>query len=101
MIKLHGPKDGTFVINADLIKRLDEAADTHIELIDGSSYVARETIDEIVNLTRIDRAMVRALADRFLMSGELPGLDGIGIEASPDGPMLRVFGADDPSESRT
>lgn len=96
MIKLHTVHGQTFAINGDLVERVEEFADTHVTLVGGTSYVVTETLDEIVTLVRHDRAIIRALADRYLIEGDLPELPGSephvldhGVAPTPTG--LRAF----------
>jgi flagellar protein FlbD len=53
--RLHG---GTVAVNCDLIERVEAAPDTVVTLVDGSRYVVRETVAEIVDKVRAFRASV-------------------------------------------
>jgi flagellar protein FlbD len=59
--RLHG---GTVAVNCDLIERVEAAPDTVVTLVDGSRYVVRETVAEIVDKVRAFRASVVMLAGR-------------------------------------
>ena len=60
--RLHG---GTVAVNCDLIERVEAAPDTVVTLVDGSRYVVRETVAEIVDKVRAFRASVVLLAGRL------------------------------------
>jgi flagellar protein FlbD len=60
--RLHG---GTVAVNCDLIERVEAAPDTVVTLVDGSRYVVRETVAEIVEKVRAYRASVVMLAGRL------------------------------------
>jgi flagellar protein FlbD len=60
--RLHG---GTVAVNCDLIERVEAAPDTVVTLVDGSRYVVRETVAEIIDKVRAVRASVVMLAGRL------------------------------------
>jgi flagellar protein FlbD len=51
-----------FVLNAELIQRVEGHPDTVITLIDDTKYVVVETVDQVVRETRDYRASVQAVA---------------------------------------
>lgn len=51
-----------FAVNPDLIERIHASPDTTLVLVDGSSYIVTETLDEIIELVARYRAKVIALA---------------------------------------
>ena len=55
-----------FVLNADLVERIDETPDTVITLVDGKKYVVAETLHEVI----ADRP--RATAPRSSPSASVP-----------------------------
>jgi len=65
MIVLTRLSGTAFVLNADLIERLDSTPDTVVTLVDGGRYVVRETVAEIVDKIRDYRASVVMLAGRL------------------------------------
>jgi flagellar protein FlbD len=81
MIILHTIKGQEFAINGGLIERVEQDNETHITLATGTSYMVRESMSEVMNLHREDRAEVRVFADRFIhefgFSGELAGDDAV------------------------
>ena len=62
LTRLNGP---TFALNSDLIERAEATPDTVLTLIDGTKYVVREPVAEIVDRVRQFRASVVALANRL------------------------------------
>ena len=60
--RLHGP---SLAVNCDLIERVEATPDTVLTLVDGSRYVVRETVSEIVDKVRAFRASVVLLAGRL------------------------------------
>ncbi len=51
-----------FAVNPDLIERIHASPDTTLVLVDGSSYIVTESLDEIIELVARYRAKVIALA---------------------------------------
>jgi len=51
-----------FAVNPDLIERIHASPDTTLILVDGSSYIVTEPLDEIIELVARYRAKVIALA---------------------------------------
>jgi len=81
VIVLHTVKGDAFAINAGLIERVEGAAETHVTLVNGTSYLVQEPLDEVVRLHREDRAIVQAMA-----SGHRPiGTPNVGPPV--DGPL--------------
>ena len=62
MTRLHGP---SVAVNCDLIERVEATPDTVLTLVDGSRYVVRETVSEVVDKVRAFRASVVLLAGRL------------------------------------
>jgi flagellar protein FlbD len=60
MISLTRLSGSVFVLNADLIERLDSTPDTVITLVDGKKYVVTETMTEVVDAIRAYRSAVIA-----------------------------------------
>lgn len=60
MISLTRLSGSVFVLNADLIERLDHTPDTVITLVDGKKYVVAETMDEVVAAIRTYRSQLIA-----------------------------------------
>jgi flagellar protein FlbD len=62
LTRLHG---ASVAVNCDLIERVEAAPDTVLTLVDGSRYVVRESIAEVVDKVRAFRASVVGLAGRL------------------------------------
>jgi flagellar protein FlbD len=60
--RLHG---ASMAVNCDLIERVEAAPETVVTLVDGSRYVVRESVSEIVDKIRAFRASVVLLAGRL------------------------------------
>jgi flagellar protein FlbD len=65
MIKLTRRNGNPFVLNAELIKFVEELPDTIITLRDGEKVLVRETADQV-----IDRSLSYARETRFLPESE-------------------------------
>lgn len=60
--RLNGPP---LAINCDLIERAEETPDTVLTLVDGTKYVVRESLEEIIGRIREFRASVVVMAQRL------------------------------------
>ena len=67
MIQLTRLSGAPFVLNADLIERVDRTPDTVITLADGTKYVAAEDIETVVAAVRRHRAEVIALSQILMV----------------------------------
>ncbi len=74
MISLTRLSGSVFVLNADLIERLDSTPDTVITLVDGKKYVVTETMAEVVDAIRAYRSAVIAYS---------------AVAAAPEAPQAR------------
>ena len=54
-----------FALNPDLIERVDETPDTVITLVDGTKYLVRESLDDVVAAVMDYRARLLAAAGAF------------------------------------
>jgi flagellar protein FlbD len=68
MIRLTRLSGSSFVLNSDLIERIDETPDTVITLGDGTNYVATESVDAVVRAIRLHRAEIIALSETVRIS---------------------------------
>lgn len=68
MIMLTRLSGSVFVLNADLIERLDCTPDTVVTLVDGKKYVVAEDLAEIVALIRSWRGEI--IATSSLIGGD-------------------------------
>jgi flagellar protein FlbD len=62
MIVVTNLQGSMLALNCDLIERVEAASGTVLTLVDGSRYVVRESMDEVVDKVRAFRASVIALA---------------------------------------
>ncbi len=65
MVMLTRLTGARFALNPDLIERVDCTPDTIITLVDGTKYLVRESLDEVVAAVLSHRARVLAAADGF------------------------------------
>jgi flagellar protein FlbD len=65
MITLTRLSGSAFVLNSDLIERIDCTPDTVITLIDGKKYVVSESLDAIVEAVRDYRSQVVAFGSQI------------------------------------
>ena len=65
MITLTRLSGSVFVLNSDLIERIDSTPDTVITLIDGKKYVVSESLDDIVDAVRDYRSQVVAFGSQL------------------------------------
>jgi flagellar protein FlbD len=76
MITLTRLSGSAFVLNSDLIERIDATPDSVVTLVDGKKYVVKESLTEIINAVRTYRGTViavsAALADEPLPEPEVP-----------------------------
>lgn len=70
MITLTRLSGSRFVLNSDLIERIDSTPDTVVSLVDGKKYVVSEAPDQIVAAVRSHRGEVVAMSTRM---GQVPG----------------------------
>ena len=52
-------------MNCDLIERAEAAPDTVLTLVDGTKYVVRESVEEVIEKVRDFRASVLVMAGRL------------------------------------
>ena len=62
MTLLTGVNGEAFALNPDLIERVEETPDTHITLVDGKHLMVTESLNDVIDAIRRDRATVLALA---------------------------------------
>jgi flagellar protein FlbD len=76
MISLTRLQGARFVLNPDLIERVEATPDTVVTLVTGSRLVVAETVDEVVDAFLEQRAVVLARAGaRWGLPEHEPGLD--------------------------
>jgi flagellar protein FlbD len=62
MIVLTRLNESTFAVNPDLIERIQASPDTSIVLVDGTTFIVRESVEHVIDLIAGYRAKVIALA---------------------------------------
>ena len=62
MIVLTRLSGSSFVLNCDLIERIDSTPDTVVSLVDGKKYVVQESPTEVVRAVRGHRGEILAVA---------------------------------------
>jgi len=74
MITLTRLSGSMFALNSDLIERVDATPDSVVTLVDGTKYVVRESLPEIVAAVREYRGQVVAAGARIAEEGygEIP-----------------------------
>jgi len=75
-----------FALNPDLIERVEAHPDTVAFLVDGTKYVVRESVDEMLQEIREYRASILATSyemDRGEYRAPSPGVDGSGSSVVP------------------
>ncbi|HYT26368.1 MAG TPA: flagellar FlbD family protein [Actinomycetota bacterium] len=75
--RFHGP---SMALNCDLIECAEATPDTVVTLVDGTRYVIRESVDEIIEKVREFRASVVVLAQQL----EVEPSGGRALHAVPD-----------------
>ena len=62
MIKITRLNGASFVLNPDLLERLEAHPDTVVHLVSGETYIVKETIADIILMIRSYRSSVIAEA---------------------------------------
>jgi flagellar protein FlbD len=88
MILLTRLNGTTFAVNPDLVERIQEQPDTTVVLVDGTTFIVTETIEEVIDEIAEYRARVIALAHSMHFETPAPA-----VPASSRGP--RRFGVVD------
>lgn len=86
MITLTRLSGSAFALNSDLIERVDSTPDTVVSLIDGTKYVVRETLEEVVLAVREYRGQVIAAGSR-LTDAAPPASPAAGSSPLPPPPL--------------
>jgi len=68
MIRLTRLSGDEFVVNSDLIERIDQTPDSVVTLVDGTKYVVVEDIDTVVTAIRHHRAEIIAMSEMLRVS---------------------------------
>ena len=70
MITLTRLSGSAFVLNSDLIERIDSSPDTVITLVDGTKYIVAEGMHEVVDAVSSYRGGLVALSGRLAEAPE-------------------------------
>lgn len=81
MISLTRLSGSVFLLNADLIERVDSTPDTIITLVDGKKYVVAETLQDVLDAVLAFRGEIVALGS--LLDAAHPYLNGRMPTAEP------------------
>lgn len=65
MITLTRLSGSVFVLNSDLIERIDQTPDSVVTLIDGKKYVVTESLEQIIDRVRAYRGEVVAFGSQL------------------------------------
>lgn len=68
MIQLTRLNGSRFLLNSDLIERVDQTPDTVITLVDGTRYLVSEDLDTVLDEIRCHRAAILAVANHVEVS---------------------------------
>jgi flagellar protein FlbD len=79
MIVLTRLNESTFAVNPDLVERIQASPDTSVVLVDGTTFIVRESIDDIIDLIARYRARVIALASAITTEGDAPRRAQLGV----------------------
>jgi flagellar protein FlbD len=82
MITLTRLSGSVFVLNADLIERVDSTPDTVITLVDGKKYVVADSMGQVVEAVIAYRAEIVAIGS-LLETVEVPPLRAARVEPGP------------------
>ncbi len=72
MIPLTRISGSAFMLNADLIERIDSTPDTVISLVDGKKYVVLESLHDVTHAIRAFRSSILALSYEPLVETPVP-----------------------------
>lgn len=93
MITLTRLSGSVFVLNSDLIERIDSTPDSVVTLIDGKKYVVCESLEEIIDAVRAYRSEVVAFGSQLAEGDVDRGRGAAAAAAHPpagkDRPALR------------
>lgn len=90
VIRLTRLNGSEMYLNADLVATVESHHDTVLTLVDGKTYVVRNTADEVVDAITAYRAAVIAAAEGLMQADVPDGED----EEQPEGRLLVLRPAD-------
>jgi flagellar protein FlbD len=83
MITLTRLSGSVFVLNSDLIERIDRTPDTVITLIDGKKYVVSESLEDIIEAVRAYRSQVVAFGSQLADGPQLRAAPVLSVDREP------------------
>ncbi len=98
MITLTRLSGSVFVLNADLIERVDATPDTVITLVDGKKYVVTESLAEIVIAVQQYRGQIIAVSNHIDVEpppgvpNPMPGPDSHRADRATLAPVSPIHG---------
>ncbi|MCZ4497970.1 MAG: flagellar FlbD family protein [Marmoricola sp.] len=91
MITLSRLSGSVFVLNSDLIERIDCTPDSVVTLVDGKKYVVAESLEEIIEAVRTYRGQIVALSAHLADTAMVePHAPHPGHAAHADRPLATV-----------
>lgn len=66
MIALKRLGGSEFVLNADLIERVESSPDTIIVMVDATRYIVEQSVQEVITAIREDRARLLARVEELI-----------------------------------
>ena len=91
MIQLTRLNSQAFALNTDLIERIEETPDTVLTLIDGTRYIVREPVEDVIDRVIsfrarvVERATEDHVAELHVISDHRPELAVASDESDADG----------------
>lgn len=89
MITLTRLSGSVFVLNSDLIERIDATPDSVVTLVDGKKYVVSESLDQIIDAVRLYRSQVITLSAQ-IADIPVPIPEPYGPPETPERPLATV-----------
>ena len=97
MVTLTRITGSTFALNPDLIERVDRTPDTVITLVDGTKYLVRESLDDVVALVIEYRAKLISAAGNIEAGSTVARASRLAAVPDTD---EQLVGADDAGEDQ-
>jgi len=88
MITLTRLSGSVFVLNSDLIERIDATPDSVVTLLDGKKYVVCESLDQNIDAVRMYRSEVVAFGSQLAEQSDRREI-GAASATPPERPALR------------
>jgi flagellar protein FlbD len=100
MVTLTRITGSTFALNPDLIERVDRTPDTVITLVDGTKYLVRESLDDVVALVIEYRAKLISAAGNIEAGSTVARAGRLAAVPDTDTDDEQLVGADDAGEDQ-